>query len=889
MKMPCLTPSLAARLLMATSIAAGGFALAQPVPSPTLSGGDRPEPAPATPPQSSDQPTPGVPAGSAPVRPEFQPAPSQVDEREYLARSLVRTVLMDLRVCEELTADDYRLASMVLGVAESFQPNDADLVRRRLEAAFNSGQPDLVEACLRRLVILDPRDVVSQLRLITHRIQRLQTVDERLVALDRLLGSDGASLDASIRSRLALDAALLRREQGDTAGFVERLKQAVTLDSSNKEAASLALTFFSALSPDPVGALELLTNLLMADPIDPNLHLRLGRELASLGAYEEAARFHFIAQRLLAAGGSGDPAIGEESWCLIWTTLGAEELLRRLTDQIELQRQQARVEERRRADDIAAQPGARAEDLRLPAELERIRMTAAVIAGDTGAATQAVNDFAASVEQAFIDFSDPARLPPDISPDQARVFLRDLLVELQLFRAWLNLDLDKIIPDLERRREYAPSGVNAGVLAMQGWLELRAGERDKAVEYFVAAEQATSPEDVVISRLEVGGIGLASVAEDRGDRDAAVKIYRDVLARRPLQISGRWAEYRLKALGALGPEQEALAQRAAQIGASIPRFVDSMAASSRSYVSLELIAPSETLKALERAPLTIRVKNISSLPLAVGSDRPISTRVLVSGVVESMGATLRGGLDSEVFEIDRRLRLMPLEAMEVPAYFEVGSAGWTIESAASTIARIRHRAIQGFAPGAQGGLDVGAYGLTAECPAIIRQPIPEARLGNAALAAAIRSSGALADVVAAARARILSPGLDGQPLPLTEAEQLVAALVERFAAEDESGKILMIATLPNAAQEGAMTPFDDAALADTSPRVAEVAVFTRARSVESDAMTRALASEDPRLRQVAELMRNRLVEGRPSYSTRGAPRFERVVPGGSRDADASTP
>jgi hypothetical protein len=120
-----------------------------------------------------------------------------------------RAVLVDLRLGDAPTPDDYELAARLFAIVAELAPADAELAR--LETAARSGRA--TRACssdaTARVVSLDPRDTVAQLRLITARIGKKQTVEERLALYERLTGPRGAALDPTIRSRLALDAALI--------------------------------------------------------------------------------------------------------------------------------------------------------------------------------------------------------------------------------------------------------------------------------------------------------------------------------------------------------------------------------------------------------------------------------------------------------------------------------------------------------------------------------------------------------------------------------------------------------------------------------------------------------------------------------------------------------
>ncbi|MBU6414557.1 MAG: hypothetical protein KGS45_13960, partial [Planctomycetes bacterium] len=185
---------------------------------------------------------------------------------DFTARSMARMVLMDVRVRVPPSSEELAIALDLLRAARKFLPDDAELLRLEMETASVAGDQQGVLAATRELVRLDPSDAVAQLRLISARIVELQTVEERLAMYERLLGAAGKGLDDSIRSRLALDAALLARESGNDRLFGERLKQALALDAANKEAAILALTEYSARVNAPEGRAQLISNLILSDP-----------------------------------------------------------------------------------------------------------------------------------------------------------------------------------------------------------------------------------------------------------------------------------------------------------------------------------------------------------------------------------------------------------------------------------------------------------------------------------------------------------------------------------------------------------------------------------------------------------------------------------------------
>ena len=224
------------------------------------------------------------------------PARAQValedDDRRSIGREIARIAIIDYRNLTEQTPRDAAIAASLLEVAQTYATNEPILLRYLVEAYRSAGDDEGVISATRRLAAADPGDEVAQLRLISWIISRRQTAEQRIAAYSEWLDGSRAELlrdKPAIRSRLALDAALLHRELGDQPGFIQRLTQATSLDSSNKEAASLAAAAFSQSREDPIAELELAINVLLADPVDPNVHIKIAELLAALGRLRPGA------------------------------------------------------------------------------------------------------------------------------------------------------------------------------------------------------------------------------------------------------------------------------------------------------------------------------------------------------------------------------------------------------------------------------------------------------------------------------------------------------------------------------------------------------------------------------------------------------------------------
>jgi hypothetical protein len=786
-----------------------------------------------------------------------------VDPDEYLARWITRIALLDVRLATTPAVNDYRFTALLLDLASRFRPNDDDLVRRRLEAAFGAGDDAMIEAATRRLVELDPKDTVAQLRLISRRIGALQTAEARLGAYDRFLSAEGAGLDASIRSRLALDAALLHRERGEEAKFAERLALASTLDPTNKEAALIAMSHASERGADPIARLELVSNLLLADPIDPMVHLQLARDLAALGDYAGANRFHDIAQSMIGGGGARpDRQFSDETWCIEWADMGPENVLRRMTLTLADQRFQAEEEKRRAADDIAAT--GRVQDprnVRLASELERIRLICADAVGDRASVEQSAQDFAASFDQVYAEIQDPAKFPEQLTLEVAEEFRWQSFVELQVLRLWMGVDVDKIEPDIQRYPLVKLDETHPYVRIMRGWQALRAGDFSKAEEILSTIETPDEFDGLPIPPLELPTIGLAMSAELQGRQDKAILLYREVLRRRPTELAGVWSRTRLQNLGDRDEEALRLKAAAEKISGGIPRDVDRAVGDPTTFMRLEFTPERTTLGAYERNVLTLRIRNMSRFPLAVGSDKAVSSRMLFMPAVEVTIDSLPPELtQAEIIEVDRRLRLMPREELTVKIWPDAGVTGALTEAYAAQVMRLRYRAVQGFAATGAGGFDATGLGLTADSPLIVRTADAMARTPIGDFAAKLGSGrGALTpEFIGALRARLLSRGIDGQMATSEQRAALAAALASFYPNADAPTRRMLLAALPNRATMEEMLAFDEATLAETDPAALAIIIATRVIDASSPAIDRALASDDATLKSLAAIQRERL-------------------------------
>lgn len=176
---------------------------------------------------------------------------------------------------------------ILLRKADDLVPDDSDLYRRLLQFAVQSGEIERERTLRRDILRLNPKDAQNQWRIITDRIAQLNSAEQRINALDRFLDPAATAIDSAVRSRLALQSALLFDEIGDTESFILRLESAVQLDPANIDAIQLQLSNFDSkmMTPRLLQRTSRLLQWMNASPFDPQPTFELARLLRSNGAY----------------------------------------------------------------------------------------------------------------------------------------------------------------------------------------------------------------------------------------------------------------------------------------------------------------------------------------------------------------------------------------------------------------------------------------------------------------------------------------------------------------------------------------------------------------------------------------------------------------------------
>ncbi|MEQ8843564.1 MAG: hypothetical protein RIB58_01820 [Phycisphaerales bacterium] len=807
---------------------------------------------------------------------------------DYAAFGLSRIAMLDLRTQGEPTADDYRIADLVLDLARTYAPDEPVLLRRQIEAAWSAGDDVRAMALTRELLKLDPADEVALLRVIATGIERLQTVEERLSAYERLLNAE--QLSPAVRSRLALDAALLAREAGDQERFVDLLATSTELDSTNKQSAALALAYFSAASGDAVGRLELMANLLMADPVDPNVHQQISDLLTRGGAFEQAIRFHDHARRLFAAA-RFNPSQEDElrRVRLRWLAQGPSGL----ADELEL----PILQERARLEQMLALLIQREEDIEgmqrpseiLPApDSALLRMLLAEADGDPTAASRASEDLRGSTaermrqlllstqgdrEQARQVALLATRVRAETAVSMAIAGVQEMLVRADVADA--QAAMQRVMENQEAVGQIDPQDLAPA----REQLDLAVALLDTLAA--VGTEDAQDRLDDLRARWQERSVPMAPLAYAHallvhGKSSEALPLLRDIARSDPASLWGAWACQKLRDLGVGLPFPQAQALTAT--ARAIPAWLDRLVGQPENFMELNLRTSGLEEHATGITRLTLTLRNNSPIPLAVGPNAPINSRILLSPVLDADMDRLTLVSIPEVANVDTRLRLMPRERLEIEVWAGGGLAGWYLEAAAIRTTRTRWRAIQGFIATQQAGYLPGPMCLTAETGIIVRRPLPETRLSFDAIANRLEADdpAVLPTIATALKARLIGPDTPQQGLR-PDLLPIIAAIMEeagiRFSNSSEVEQVAMLVALPNQGMARAVNmqqqvaPFDRVALDEgQQPVTLAAALLTRASDPADPAFERALQHDDPRVRELAGLMQARLEAGDRSYA-----------------------
>ncbi len=637
--------------------------------------------------------------------PAAAPAPAVASapllDEGYLSDLVTHHVLQLLRAIDSPKLDHYKAAALGLRIARRWRPADAELLRGEIEAWDAYQDKERALAGTRELIKMDPLDTVALLRVITSRITALQDADQRLKSYEGLIGSK--SIDASIRSRLALDAALLARETGDERGFLDRLLLASTLDVTHKEAAALTVTTYLDKSKDPKERFDLLTTLLLADPHDAEAHRNIAYELRRQMAFKASARFLDFARGLNSVEGREPTAPQQlEYFQSVWDSVGADKCLAELQKMLDMQVISEDMR-RTRMEKSGRDPGPETE-IRLPPAIERVRLMVHVSRMDDSGAAVSYRSLKNTHDESLTRLAtDPPKakegeeLPAHMRGDNIR---RTLLLDHLWIRLFTGIEVADAEKDLLELCEPGPEGGEPlspeAQSRFHGWLMILKGE-------VAEGRKLVEP----LAEKDPTALWILGVAAQReGDVDKAAVYYEKLAREQAASAIGSTARQRWERVKGVPMPQTAVAAMLEAEGASFAPWMLRMIDDPRSYISLNVNATKPALGPFDRAEAVISLGNAGRQPLGLGVGRSINPRMMLAAQVVIGGTDVSASIRPEVINLSRRLRLMPGETVSATVWGGRGDLTTELDARPTVHADLRWTVTQGFVF-SEGGFSAG--------------------------------------------------------------------------------------------------------------------------------------------------------------------------------------
>ncbi len=818
-----------------------------------------------------------------------------VSDRRVLADHIRRSALLDLGLRPVPTPADYQMVAIVLSMALELDPMNAELGRSVVEAAWSAGDHELMISATRKVIAADPKDTVAQLRLVSSLINQRQTADGRLDLYNRFLGDAGRKLDVSVRSRLALDAALLEREMGNTEGFAQRLHLATKLDMTNKAAASMSAQYYSELTGDPLMLLDRQLKLLYADPLDANVHLTIARILAREGAFEEANRFLMNSINLFRVESGRAPSMVEEIRLAIdWQINGAQSVLDHLNPLLEDRRAgaQARI-------DSYIEAALPTDDLLDPDEIlyelgiDKLRLLATHHLGDVQGVESVVADIERTVNN---EINRIGSAMGDIGADQSVLILQLVrsFSDFQVMRAIGEVQSERIREDIARVVEAAPA-LEPYFASVEPIALYAEGRYEEAL-----VELQKYPPSPMLALIQAGAY------EKLGEPEKAIEVYVRVSIVYSVEAYGSYARSRLVELGAEGQILTIAGRQMKQVAKTVPDWLDQMTTRPEFFMFLQIELVGSSIDPMDVSKVRIRLRNLAPIPLAIGPTQPIESSFLLESILARNTMGFEGTVGPKVLDLSQRLRLRPREELVVEFHASSPIAQWLMKMQSSASYRLRYRLLQGpqlripqevllandlNADAPVYGIINSPLGLTSETGLISRGVLGETALGVDELVAQLGSV-EIDDrrrATMAAAGRLLLPEA-GKEFTAQEKTTLIEGLMDAYTRAKSDERAEMICLLPQRHQVAEMLSFDDHvvslllsdALIDSrvDSMVLLGVLLTRTDEKDSPVFDTLEQSDDPRLGVIAKIVQDRLVNSEPMLGTVG-PGIEPMNP--SRD------
>ncbi len=550
-----------------------------------------------------------------------------------------------VRVARIATASDppntaaINAAVILVTEATLLTPEDPSVWMVLHEVAQMADLSSVSTRAIENLLRLSPVQPTAQLARLRNIINGAQTVEHRMSLYEQILSDDsGNNLDAKVASRLALDAAYLQRQVGDTNQFARWLAESVALDPFYPDAITLATGFFGDETADVYRRAELLASSMLSNVRDITTQVALAEFLMAFGDYQDAKELYELIlgdsseeQRNISSSLLADIVLSQ--WASGDLDAATETLLTR-----------------QNAVDKVYQQKTQAQQPRLnPLELARIHAPLAPKLAVVCAAVYENQTENGKNDSALGGAINSLVTLSKMYETQGREGLL-LTVEMYLQAAWVLLWLgedaegaEKFIRQVETGATINPSEKQR----LEGWIALRRGDLTTAKSKL--APLTNDPSAKV-------GMALLYLEEDN-KRDAALELL-SVAKSGGGTLLGVWSRNKLQEVVgtpfAIRPEVDSLKQ----LMSGVLQTLHAIRNDPRPPIEIRVNPNTHTLSPYQPIFVQVELTNNTSIPLTIASNGPVQPIVLVEAKVE-IPTTSKHVIRPIVVSIDRELSINP--------------------------------------------------------------------------------------------------------------------------------------------------------------------------------------------------------------------------------------
>jgi tetratricopeptide (TPR) repeat protein len=691
------------------------------------------------------------------------------------------------------------------------------------------GAPDAARAARREslaaLARLDPADDVIRLARVAEAIESHTTADARVRAYESMLApANRAALGGPVASRLAYQLASLESRIGNTELFARWLAEAVKADPGYPAAAQAAAGFFRMRVSDPAADVELLSVAVEANPRDLATWSALVSVLLDGGAFKGAERAARLAITVAEAERRPETvySLTGDLATALWGSGQRAEAMH------ELDLRMNRLTEDFRRMISLMDPSITNERLTrefppLPSSLSIAMLGVAKKDGNQ-------KKLAELLDQALRGADAEIRRAKERGDSDAAIGSYDIqkVTTLLLFGNEMRT-VPGLIENAAKSGALGDDG-KARFEAMLLWRQGKPEEAAKALEPMrendPLAHYAYASALADLKRPHEAAKEFRAIAESRIGTSISL-LALDRLA----EVLGQQVVLTSQLTPAL-KEVSAALDKALQT--QLPLALDEMMEHPLRALTVEVTPSSTQIKPYEQFSFTIRMRNNSRIPLAIGGDCPITGKVTMRAAAPRPGNSDPAELPPQPILIDRRLRLGPGEEITVNIEADLTMVGLVL-NVQPLDAHLVNVAVVSNPSAATGGISAGFLGSVTGCPPIQFTGVDVTAEWLTESRALIRSAG---NVDAVTRlALLVHAAADPKRLPeaaRADTKAIWTDVVEAWKALPERAQAWVIGVMPEDTPE--MAPLLEAAKASTSPTV-----------LRSWAITRVVDPKDPML------------------------------------------